>query len=35
MAKMTIDPKITETWELLSKGKTEGNWMAVEFKKNE
>jgi len=33
MSQIKIDPQITEKWEKLSKGKTEANWMAVEFKK--
>jgi len=31
--KMKIDPEIQKSWEKLSKGKTEANWVAVEFKK--
>lgn len=34
MANMKIDPQIQETWEKLSKGKTEINWIAAEFKKS-
>jgi len=30
---MSMDPKISESWEKLGKGKTDINWMAAEFKK--